>query len=117
MLENINNIACFEISKISFCEEIICMALKNLKLKNNAYCNLIKMYILNYEKTDIKIREKLKNIIIYIQKQANEHGINKTLHNLNETLDNLEVKKDKNLYLRLYQACIVYGENDIIKNQ
>ena len=112
MLRNSDYSAHFEISEIIY-EEIISLALENLKLKNKTYYGLVKSYILNYDKTDTKIRNKLKNIMVLLQKQIKKEGIDKTLKKLDGALDNLNVKKNKDLYLRLYLVCVVYNESDI----
>lgn len=113
MTKNPDNIRDCEISEAISCKEVLYLALENLEYSNKEYFDFIKKYILNYEKTDTKIRYRLKKIIIFIQDNIKSHGEKATLKTINKKLDKLGILKNKDIYSRLYLACIKYSETDI----
>jgi len=95
-------------------EEVLKLALENLENKHGLYYKLIKDYILNYEKTDEKIREKIKTLIIFIQEYAKINGEKKTMNDLRKFFNKLNINNYKNIYLMFYFICIKYSTSYII---
>ncbi len=114
MVDNYHSTPNFVLLDIVSYEEILRLALDNLRRKKGKYYSLMKQHIINYEKLDTKMQTKVKKIIIFIQKFATMHSGKKAIKCLDVCLNELGAANGKNLYTRLCCACIKYSESKII---
>lgn len=99
--------------KVTYCDSILKEALESLEKIRGHYYALIKEYILIYDKLDPDTKNKIKNIIFFIQEYALKIGEKNILKKIKKSVIKFSNKKD-NLYKRFYIMCIKYNEDKII---
>ncbi len=116
MLENNCDTSIRQMCKNELSKEILYQALGSLKQYNDEYFLLIKDYIINYELTDKHTRNKIKNIIVFLQKYASCNNKKKAIEKLNQCFELMGVKHEDNIYNNLKMICRKRSIAEVKKN-